>query len=139
MKKTIIFISLVSLDQLLKYFAQKLPPANGFVKFVCNKDIAWSISIAPGFFYFIWIVIILLIIYLFLKSKSDSEKIALVLILSGAFSNLFDRLSRGCVIDFIDLKFWPVFNTADIYISIGVFSMLFLIIKNKRRETTGNF
>jgi signal peptidase II len=37
----------------------------------------------------------------------------------GAASNLFDRLWRGGVVDFIDLGFWPVFNVADAAIAAG--------------------
>jgi len=39
--------------------------------------------------------------------------------LGGAASNLYDRLRRGAVIDFIDLSWWPVFNVADTAITAG--------------------
>lgn len=39
--------------------------------------------------------------------------------LGGATSNLLDRLSRGAVIDYIDVGFWPVFNLADTAIVLG--------------------
>ncbi|MEK7598152.1 MAG: signal peptidase II, partial [Patescibacteria group bacterium] len=48
----------------------------------------------------------------------------LTFILSGALSNVIDRLYFGCVIDFIDLKFWPVFNLADVFITTGVILIL---------------
>jgi len=43
-------------------------------------------------------------------------RIGLPLLLGGAVGNLYDRLSLGAVIDFIDFHFWPVFNVADIAI-----------------------
>lgn len=49
--------------------------------------------------------------------------IVLGLVIGGALGNLADRLVRhngGAVIDFIDLRWWPVFNLADAAISIGV-------------------
>jgi len=55
----------------------------------------------------------------------------LILILSGGISNLFDRLYFGCVIDFINLKFWPVFNLADIYITIGSIIIMLKMISKK--------
>lgn len=45
--------------------------------------------------------------------------IALVLILGGALGNYLDRLFRGFVVDFIHVPYWPVFNVADIWLSVG--------------------
>ena len=42
------------------------------------------------------------------------------LILGGATGNLIDRLRVGYVIDFIDLRVWPVFNVGDSAITIGI-------------------
>jgi lipoprotein signal peptidase len=45
--------------------------------------------------------------------------IALGAALGGGASNLIDRLHHGGVVDFIDVKIWPVFNIADAAIVIG--------------------
>ena len=45
---------------------------------------------------------------------------ALGLILGGALGNLVDRVRLGYVVDFIDLRWWPVFNLADSAIVLGV-------------------
>ncbi len=37
----------------------------------------------------------------------------------GATGNLFDRIWRGVVVDFIDIHIWPVFNVADVGIVLG--------------------
>jgi len=58
---------------------------------------------------------------------------ALSLLLAGAIGNLIDRFLLGFVIDFIDLHYqdfyWPVFNVADILISLGVVLLIFSDIK----------
>lgn len=46
-------------------------------------------------------------------------------IAAGALGNLCDRLRLGYVVDMIDLKWWPVFNVADIGITVGITLMVF--------------
>jgi len=123
----LLFVLLITSDQFLKFFF--------LGKSICNKNIAWSIPIAPGFFYFFWLIIFLFLIYYLLKSKDYSEKIALAFILSGAVSNITDRIIHGCVIDFINIKIWPVFNLADIYITIGLSLLVVIYIKYKIPDT----
>lgn len=43
-----------------------------------------------------------------------------ILFLAGAFGNFFDRVFRGAVVDFLSFGSFPVFNIADICISVGV-------------------
>ena len=45
---------------------------------------------------------------------------AVAAILGGALGNLADRLHLGYVVDFLDFRVWPVFNIADIAITVGV-------------------
>jgi signal peptidase II len=40
--------------------------------------------------------------------------------LAGAASNVYDRVRRGAVVDFIALGRWPAFNPADVAIVTGV-------------------
>lgn len=64
---------------------------------------------------------------------------ALALIFAGAIGNLYDRLSYGYVIDFIDLHaghwHWPVFNVADSAIVIGVILLIVVtVFADRKRE-----
>ena len=60
------------------------------------------------------------------------EFICFGLVAGGGMSNILDRLIYGSVIDFIDLKgipYWHyVFNTADTFIHMGLWPMLFISI-----------
>ena len=61
----------------------------------------------------------------------------ILLIIAGAISNIGDRLINNYVLDFILLHhnqhFWPAFNFADIYISVGV--MIIIIESYKIYKT----
>ena len=80
-------------------------------------------------FVVIGLVISVIIFYMMIKSRKNIEKWGFLLILAGALSNIIDRALNSYVIDFIYLHYkdfyWPAFNFADIYISIGVCIILF--------------
>ena len=120
-----IIFSLVGLDQLLKYFATQslLPSVGGFFGPIhCNPNLAWSLEINSTLFTFLWIIFIIFFLYF---AKQNNWHYSLLLVLSGAISNIIDRLIHGCVIDFINIGNFPTFNFADICISFGI--VLFLI------------
>jgi len=58
------------------------------------------------------------------RGQVTVEVAAFVLIAGGAAGNLFDRLIRGHVVDFIHVQHWPVWNLADAFLAIGVGLML---------------
>ena len=49
--------------------------------------------------------------------------VALGLVLGGSLANLLDRVRLGHVTDFLDFRFWPAFNLADLFIVVGVASL----------------
>jgi signal peptidase II len=55
------------------------------------------------------------------------------LLVGGAAGNMVDRLRDGAVTDFIDLPFWPSFNLADVSITLGVLSLLYVLEGGGRR------
>jgi signal peptidase II len=85
--------------------------------------------------YFIASIIFGLIIYLIklFKAKRYKVLIALTFIILGAISNLFDRFRFGFVIDYFDLKYFTVFNLADMMITLSIFILLFKEIKRGNR------
>ena len=64
------------------------------------------------------------------------EKWGLFIIICGAMANIIDRIINGYVIDFIYFHFnqyyWPAFNFADIYISIGIIMILVNMLKKAK-------
>jgi signal peptidase II len=57
-----------------------------------------------------------------------SAKFYLSIALAGAIGNLIDLSCRGAVVDFIDLRIWPIFNLADVCIVAGTGGLLWLTI-----------
>ncbi len=66
-------------------------------------------------------------------SARSGSRYAVALVIAGALGNLYDRLAFGHVIDFIDLRVWPVFNIADSCISVGALSLAWMLGKEERR------
>ena len=63
-----------------------------------------------------------------------------LIILGGAVGNLIDRIRYGYVVDFIyfhirDRFSWPIFNVADILLSVGVGLLLIQLFFLKGEET----
>ncbi len=58
--------------------------------------------------------------------------VALGLLAGGSLSNLVDRLRLGHVTDFLDLRYWPAFNLADVCIVAGVALLLAALMAPER-------
>ena len=96
-------------------------------------------GLVPSWFLiFIGIFVTGIIFYMMKQAKNKIEKIGLLIIIAGALSNIFDRAMNGYVIDFIYLHYrgfyWPAFNFADIYISIGVFIVVLHLLKDLHKK-----
>ena len=143
--KIIFLISLILLDYISKQLVFLYLKLNNFYELTFFLDIAhihnYGISfglfaglISPAIFVFIASLVTLIIFYMYLISKNKLEKIGLFIIISGAISNILDRALNGYVIDFIYFHhqeyYWPAFNFADIYISIGIFFILLYFLNN---------
>ena len=113
------FIVLIIFDQLLKYLIRHF---GGF--YICNPNISWGLRIPESLFWFFWMTIMIILLIALKKKYFIQNTLCIVLILSGAVSNMIDRICYGCVVDFIDLKLWPVFNLADIFIVSGAILLL---------------
>jgi len=137
---------LVLLDQYTKYIAlTSLKPiktmtfVEGFMDFtfVENRGAAFGmLSGARWFFIIVTAAITVGIIYYVAKKipKAGNEykalKFSLMLILAGAWGNVYDRIFRGYVVDFFEFTFfeWPVFNVADIYVVCGAILMSVVVM-----------
>ncbi|MCM8787078.1 MAG: signal peptidase II [Candidatus Omnitrophica bacterium] len=138
-------ICIFVIDSLVKYFlfynfsSASLPIIKNVlhITVVCNSGVAFGLLRGKNDL-LVYICIVFILFFLFIIKGVKKTLLVLVasgLIIGGAISNLFDRLFLGCVIDYIDIRIWPVFNISDMCISIGV-GLLFLdSLKNKKLKT----
>ena len=125
---------LFALDRISKILALKLPAEGLFcsqqilgVKLFLNKGIAFGIPLPQIIGIVLSISITIILIYFLVKNKYNS--LGLILIIIGAISNLLDKIKYEAIIDWVAIKFLPVFNLADLYIIIG---SIVLIISYKK-------
>ncbi|MDQ3239591.1 MAG: signal peptidase II [bacterium] len=123
----LVILVILLLDQFSKWYVK----VSNILPIYFNNNVGFSLPIA---WYIPWIGIVGVVTYLFFKKKnlysfvpkSNSSRLEMLLyvaisfIVAGGIGNVIDRIIyNGSVIDFIDLKFWPIFNIADISIVIG--------------------
>ena len=157
LKKQFILNSLIIffiffLDRLSKIYILNIVENEGIVDITINSYLniilVWNAGIGFGLFqldqafaYNLITILIFLInlIIIYLLFYSDKlHKIFFSMILGGSLGNLYDRVYYSAVPDFIDLNYngyhWFVFNVADIFITIGIFLLIFSEILKKKDE-----
>ncbi len=112
---------------------------------VFNKGISFGMFSNSSSYYVIVLyfaisISLLLVCYWWYQSKSKVDLIAWGMIVGGGASNLVDRLLFEGVLDFISISFnqmfFPIFNIADIAITIGfiLLSYKYFFKKNKKKD-----
>ena len=141
----ITFLLVLLMDQLTKYLVvenfvlgETMPLLKNVFHFtyVRNQGAAFGILQGQQWFFIVVTIAVLGAIIIFYKDlplHNIWNRVALGLAIGGAIGNLIDRVRLGYVIDFIDLRVWPVFNIADssVVIAVAIFSYWLLIIDSK--------
>ena len=143
-KINLIIVSIiVTLDQISKYFItlnyDYFLNKNIFIfsiNYVRNYGAAFNIFEGNRLFLSSISIIssLILIYFIFFKGRLNLfDRYGLSLILAGSLGNGIDRIIKGYVIDFINLKLFdfPIFNIADIAINIGCIILIFNHFKFK--------
>ncbi len=106
---------------------------NNFLDLIYIQNFGVSFGLLSGYVPYyalivIGLLIVLLIYYLMIISKKKLEQQAYFIIIIGALSNIIDRAINTYVVDFILIHYrefyWPAFNLADIYITIGIIMLI---------------
>jgi signal peptidase II len=103
---------------------------------VRNRGIAFGLFADGGVVLVIFAVLALGALLAFFARHRERPLVWLPtgLLIGGAAGNLIDRTREGAVTDFIDLPLWPAFNLADVAITFGVLTLLYVLEGPPRRE-----
>lgn len=157
---SVIAVAMILLDLLTKHFIVQMIPnvgdnmnvIPGFINFIFvkNTGAAWGMLAGrPVFLIVVSILVLALYIAFFvLKVRKHKEKTSLLLgistgfIVGGCLGNMYDRIFLGYVRDFINFEFinFPVFNFADVGLTIGVILLIiyFIFIYTKEMKLEEN-
>ena len=152
----LIVTSIYFLDRLTKIYVIQLDKNNLgsdiFNSAYLNIVLIWNKGIAFGLFSFnesnlynilslIISIIVVILVIMSLKSHGF-KRYSLLMIVGGALGNLHDRIFFNAVPDFIDFHVgnfhWFIFNVSDIFITLGIISMIVLELADNKIEKQNN-
>ena len=143
---SIFFLDRISKIYVISQFEKNFSPELFTSKYL-NITLIWNEGIAFGLFSFdeklyynfltIFICLITVIIIWLMFRSSGFEKLSYMMIIGGSLGNIFDRIFYSAVPDFIDIHInnfhWFIFNVADIFITLGVLSLIYIEIMVKKK------
>lgn len=149
-KHIMLFIGIFLLDQITKLVIssnmalyESIPVIENFfhITYVHNTGAAWSIMEGNMlFFYAITIVALYFMWHYYQEYRHDIWlQTSLVVMIAGTMGNFIDRVRLQYVVDFLDFDIFgypfPVFNIADIALTLGVASIMlnFVVEEVKNR------
>ena len=146
----ILALVVIVLDQLVKYqivahlalgeSVTVIPHVLSFT-YLQNTGAAWSLFEGKQtFFTIITIIAVVVVSYLLYRNRHGHWlfSLGLALVLAGAIGNFIDRIRLGFVVDMFQTEFisFPIFNVADMALSIGVILIFIYTILEDRLKGT---
>lgn len=111
------------------------------LQYLENRGAAFGLLQNQRVFFLIMTVIILIAAIIIYRKIPNERKflilrICIIFICSGAIGNMIDRFINGYVVDFFyfSLINFPIFNVADIYVTVSTFVLAFLVLFYYKEE-----
>ena len=126
---------LVIIDMLSKYLFYNMNYLNHSSRIVPVLNVGISRSLPVPFMIIILISIIGIAVFIRLFIKKKINRIITALLIAGTIGNLIDRILYGGVRDFINIQIFnfPIFNFADIMLSVGVWIRILSVMLEKKK------
>ncbi len=148
----IISLAILAADQIVKYLVSvnigvgetAFSVLNIFdITYVQNQGAAFSVLSGRTVVLSVISVVFCIAVAVFWIKKKPSNTLlctSLSLLFAGALGNGIDRIFRGYVVDYINLTFinFPVFNIADIGVTVGAALFILYIIFFDKEDKNGN-
>ena len=146
----LVILVLTVLDRVTKHLAvihlkdqAPVPIIRGVLElqYLENRGAAWGMLSGRQWFFWIVTVIFLVICLLYLLKVPAGRRyrpltITVLFLAAGAIGNFIDRITQRYVVDFIYFRLidFPIFNVADIYVSVAVTVLILLILFYYKEE-----
>lgn len=143
-KAVVSIVILVAFDQLTKWLAVKYLLPGGPIsiidgvfelRYLENRGAAFGIfQNRQWMFILMTLIIVAAVIWLYIKMPETKRMLPLriisVAVISGAIGNLIDRILNSYVVDFLYFQLidFPIFNVADIYVTVSAVIFIILFI-----------
>ncbi len=102
-------------------------------RYLENKGAAFSILQNQQIFFLVvgvvfCIVVLGALVYIPPAGKYHVLRTCFIFLFAGAVGNMIDRYTNAYVVDFISVGTFPVFNVADIYVTVSTFALVILVL-----------
>ncbi len=141
---TVLTLLLIGIDQLTKYLAvhylmgrEALVLWDGVfeLRYLENRGAAFGLLQGQRTFFLVIGIVVFAAVLLFFRYLSPERRywplrLIAVFILAGAWGNMIDRIWNGYVVDFFYFRLidFPIFNVADIYVTVGTAVLILLVL-----------
>ncbi|MFT4310729.1 MAG: signal peptidase II [Candidatus Woesearchaeota archaeon] len=125
--KHLVYIYLEQPIQLLPYV---------YITHIYNTGIAFGIGQSGNMFFFGLSIFIMLFLLYVAYTQPSRYHIGFACILGGALGNTIDRIIYGGVLDYVHIWMFPIFNVADVCITLGAVYILYVSYTKKEVKTS---
>lgn len=137
----LLILVIILADQAAKYLVrmemtlnQSIPLINGVfdLTYIHNYGAAFSILEGKQFLLIgiTFLAVAAITVYIVRKRKTAhfTLLLGLSMIVGGGCGNLIDRILQGYVVDFLNIRFWPIFNLADMAVVSGCLLLMIYLL-----------
>jgi signal peptidase II len=112
-----------------------IPILGNFITLTHTNNTGASFSILTNYSFLLGVIatFTIIAIILFYRKIPGNYRFAFAFILAGTAGNLIDRIRFGAVTDFVNISIWPIFNVADLAITIAAIMLIITVWREEKK------